>query len=189
MCSFTIESPFALQKFVEASQCVFSNEELNNINLFANIESICAFDNLNAIIKSDSAKYIKGIVMGRTDMAHSLGLNCSDVNSEKIFELAETIASKTKEQKKEFIIGGGISPASIIFLKRLNVDLDKFETRKIVFDSKIINEDSCKDGIKKAIDFEIMWLKNKENYGTLTTQDLKRIKLLKTRYNMELGVF
>ena len=75
---------------------------------------------------------ISTIVVGRTDMACSLGIN--DVNGDDILEICNSIIVLASRQGIETIIGGGIDRKSIDFMRKLVKNgLDKFETRKCVF--------------------------------------------------------
>ena len=122
---------------------------------------------------------ISGIVLGRTDMVGSMNLNKQEINSEKIFVIADSISNKMKELKKDFIIGGSVSTDSIPFFRQLPY-LTKFETRKIIFDAqKALNDKNINNGLFKAIDFEMMWLKYKQDsYNNILTEDNKRFVML-----------
>ena len=62
-------------------------------------------------------------------------------------------------------------------------NLDKFETRKVIFDvSKDFDHSKIKSGIEKALEFELLWIKNKiECDAIINNEDLKRIETLKYR--------
>ena len=178
-----IESEYAAKKFLKSAQIVYSKEEKNTIDLFINIETICGYNHLENILKQDFARQLAGIVIGRTDLAHSLGFNCSDVNNKEIFDYVEKISQIAYKYNKNIVIGGGISAISAPFLKRLKERLTRIETRKIIFNADILNSPNFEDGILKAIDFEILWIQNKENYENLSIQDYNRINILKSRRN------
>ena len=72
-----IESSYALKKFIQT----VPKEYLGN--LFINIESKTAVSNINKIIKSENFKRLKGIVIGRSDLAGSYRMLKSQVNSKK----------------------------------------------------------------------------------------------------------
>ena len=181
-----IESPYAAKKYLQAVKTVFSEEERDAIKFLINIETKYGFNYLEEILNSDFAGDLTGIVMGRTDMTGSLGMSKDDVNHEIIFEYADAIAKTTMKYGKELVIGGGVSAASLPFFKRLPVGaLNRFETRKVIFDAQsVLNDFNADKGIMKAIEFEIMWIKNKQNfYSVFSDEDNKRIKILEARYN------
>ncbi len=176
-----IESTYALKKFIKAVNSVFSEEELDKINLFINIETITGFKCFEEIMNIEQAKTLKGIIFGRVDMSGSLDLEREEVNSQKMLDFALKLAESSKKNNKEFIVGGGVSSLSIPFFKSLsNIHLSGFETRKIIFDAqKSIQDQSIFSGINKAIDFEIMWLQNKKEInGYNNNTDEKRLLLL-----------
>ena len=123
--------------------------------------------------------------MGRTDMTGSLGMSSDDINSQEILEYACAIAEKTLKYNKELVIGGGVSAQSLPFFKKLPENaLNRFETRKIIFDAQeAVNDPDADKGILKAVGFELMWIKNKQDfYSTISHEDETRIKILESRY-------
>ena len=62
--------------------------------------------------------------------------------------------------------------ATGILKKVRDVKLDRFETRKIVFSSEIINEPTLKDGLVNAVHLELLWLKNKKSYYSIIEKDI-----------------
>lgn len=174
-----IESPYALKKFIQTVNLVYKESKPK---LFANIETITGYENFDEIMSIEETKEISGIVVGRFDMAKSLGLVCKDCNGERLFNIVNDLVIKTKKLNKIFAVGGGITDCSIEFFKKMDISIDKFETRKIIFDAKTINDKNIVDGILKAIDFEIEWIKlRNEIYGIFQDKDIIRIQKLQTR--------
>ena len=180
-----IESPYAVKKYLKAVKMAFPTEERNKMRFLINIETKYGFKYIDDILSSDSAKDLSGIVFGRTDMTGSLGMSADDINNQIIFDYAEQIALKTLQYNKELVIGGGVSAMSLPFFKRLPKGaLTRFETRKVIFDAqKAIQDSNADKGILKAVGFELMWIKNKQNfYGSISSEDNKRIEILESRY-------
>ena len=180
-----IETEYAMKKYVGALQFVFPQEERQDIKFLINIETVTGFQNLDKILNSPSFKYIDGVVLGRVDMCGSLGLSRDDINTEKIFEIADSISSKVQRLGKDMVIGGGVSADSIPFFNRLKKNaLTRFETRKIIFDAqKALLDPNADKGILKAVGFELMWLRNKrEFYKMIFEEDSQRLNLLEERY-------
>ena len=163
-----IETPYALKKFVDNCRKIYSDSEIKNINLYSNIETITAYKNIEEILSIPETKYIKGVVLGRDDMAGSIG--DVNINSDKILNISNNVSSISSKYNIDFIIGGGIRPNVIDFLNKLS-NIKYYETRMIVFDGNYIS----KEGIKKAIEFEIEWLKRKQ---IKTDFDIQRINKL-----------
>ncbi len=178
-----IESPYALGKYLQTARRIFTEDEFNSIKFFINIETVSGFNCLEEILSSGYAKDLGGIVVGRTDMAESLGMSKDDVNHEIIFGYTEIITKKALEYGKEVIIGGGVSAESLQFFSRLPL-LSKFETRKVIFDAKTaLKMPDIDKGILKALEFELLWLKNKrETYGIVFKEDEIRLQILEARY-------
>lgn len=178
-----IESPFALQKFIKAAKMAFPVEEFKETKFFINIETIAAYNCLNEIIAAKEVVDLDGIIIGRGDMAESIGLTRNDINSDKIFEMTSEIIKKSKEKSLICGIGGGVSADSLPFLNKLPVGPDFFETRKVIFKFPDATKKDAVKGILKAVGFELMWLKNKQNYYySIYKEDADRIATLENRY-------
>lgn len=180
-----IETAYALKKYIQATKLVFPQEEQEDQSFFMNIETITGYNNLQEMVSIPEAKDLDGIVLGRVDMTGSLNMGRDDINSEKIFEIADSMAVFCKKHNLELIIGGGVSADSLPFFKRLPEGvLSKFETRKVIFDAKkSLNDPNTEKGILKAVGFELMWLQNKRDfYGLIFKEDEKRINMLEARY-------
>lgn len=180
-----IESPYAVKKYLQATRMAFPEEERQNMKFLINIETQYGFQYLEEILSSEVSKDLAGIVMGRTDMTGSLGMSKDDINHEKILKLAQKIAKLTLKYKKELVIGGGVSAMSLPFFKHLPEGaLTRFETRKVIFNAQsAIKDPNADKGILKAVSFEMMWIKNKQNfYGKIACEDNQRIAILESRY-------
>jgi viroplasmin and RNaseH domain-containing protein len=136
-------------------------------------------------MSSEEFAELKGIILGRTDMAYSMGLDRNCVNYDTIYNIANIISQKIMSSNKEFIIGGNVSGESLPFFNKLPY-LSKFETRKIIFNAtNLLNNENAKLGILKAIEFEKMWLQNKrEFYGIILKEDEERLHILETLNKM-----
>jgi len=152
------ETPYSVEKFVNA--CKYVYQKLSDVNLYINIETVTSYNNLDSILSSPFMNYIKGIVLGRDDMAQSFDIPLDEINSVKMLEIVSDIAQKVCLSGKEFIIGGGIRPQAVSFLNEIQkIYLTKYETRRIIFGGNEILKSNSDVGIKKAVEFETMWLK------------------------------
>lgn len=180
-----IETPYALKKYLAATHMVYPKDEWQNVDFLINVETITGYRNFSDMMTLPGIDQLKGIVLGRVDMTGSMGLTRDDINSDAVFEIARDLCVKSKQYGKECVIGGGVSAASIDFFKRLpEGTLDRYETRKVLFQLPgAIGKDSDK-GILKAVGFELMWLKNKrEFYKMIFEEDSQRIDMLQKRYD------
>lgn len=180
-----IESPYALKKYMEASKYAFPEDERKEIKFLINIETIYGFKYIEEVLSSSFSADLAGVVFGRTDMTGSLNMSSDQINHDDILNYAKVIAEKALKYKKELVVGGGVSAASIPFFKQLPPkSLTRFETRKVIFDApKALVDKNAEKGILKAVGFELMWIKNKRDfYGLIHSEDHKRIEVLESRY-------
>lgn len=181
-----VETPYALQKFIRAAHLVYG-ENIEQVELLVNIETFVAYQNFKEMLAIPEIKSLNGIVIGRVDMVGSMGLDRNQVNSQAILDLSIDLAKRAKDHDLKVVVGGGVSVDSIPFFKAFPANhLDRFETRKIIF--------SCPEAIQnsemafiKAVQFEIMWLKNKRNYyGVIAREDEDRIQMMQERYKVSM---
>lgn len=181
-----IESGYAMRKFVEAVKKYFADDLRKNIHFGVNIETIQGFNNLKDILRENSKHLVDSITLGRVDMTGSLGLGRDDINSEKMFEIAQQMFTVARQNRLRTTMGGGISVEAIPFIQRLLAKklLDRFETRKVVFNA-VSNSSRIDGGIIKANKFELLWLKNKRNYySRISHEDDSRIEMLRKRIRL-----
>ena len=87
-----VESPYALRKFLQTIS------KKNKQNLYINLESIQAFENIGKILQQNKLKRLKGVVIGRSDLAGSLNLEKKEVDSRRIFKLVYSTLKKIKKK-------------------------------------------------------------------------------------------
>lgn len=180
-----IETPYALSKYIEAKNKVFTKEEQEEVSFLFNLETITAYNNLTTIIKTANTENgVRGVVMGRVDFAGSLNLDRSEVTSQKITDYCIEVAKSCKENNLDYVVGGAVTLESIDSIRQIqNVFLTRFETRKVILSSESIKISDHKY-LKNAIEFELLALKNKYNYySAIANEDLNRIKMLESRLN------
>jgi len=179
-----IESAYALKKYLGAAKMAFPKDEIADVSLLINVETRSAVKTFDEMLELENLGELDGIVLGRVDLTGSLDLTRDDVNSEKIFEITKELFLKARKKKMECVIGGGVSRASLPFFNRLPPGLlDRYETRKVLFQCPGALGEKAPAGILKAVGFELMWLKNKRNfYGCIYAEDEHRITMLESRY-------
>lgn len=166
-----VESEFALKKFIQTVASSFKGD------LYINLESKNAFKNLDKIISTKEFSRLKGVIIGRSDLAGSFNLPKSKVDSVKIFNLLKSNLKKIKDKKKLIKMGGSITKKSKKFILELfNKKLiDRVETRNIELK---LNKESLKNFdtiIPLIFDFEIEWLKYKNENFKLNKYSRKSI--------------
>jgi hypothetical protein len=182
-----VETPYAIEKYVDAKNKVFNLEERADIDFLVNIETHTGLDNSSDMIDIASKKNgIDGIVFGRVDFAGSQGLALDSINEDNITDNCIEIANKCKNNNLDFVVGGGVSDISIDPLKKISkIHLSRFETRKIIFHAEALNKKEIKKALLNAVHFELLWLLNKrEFYSLITREDDKRLKMLNDRWKI-----
>lgn len=180
------ETPYAVSKFLDAIEKFMPPDNRDDIEFAINIETITAIENLDAILALPKIKYLQGITVGRGDLVQSLQYDRSEVDRKEILDLSTKVLTKSKEKGLKTAIGGSITTKSIDFIKDLVQKhlLDKYETRKVVFRSEAI--DMAEEGIVKALQFELLWLKSKRRYyHRVKNEDEGRIEALEKRFRVD----
>jgi len=168
-----VESEYALTKFIELAKKGYKN------SLYINIETKSAFENIEKIIKSPKFKYLKGIVIGRSDFAGSLSKSKNIVDSKQVYQAILKLLKKIKKKNILVKMGGSITNKSKNFIKILYEKklLNRIETRNIEIVLNKKNLDNLDFIIEKIFNFELQWIEYKLKLLKKTES-----KLLKKNY-------
>lgn len=182
-----IESVYALTKYIDAKNKVYSAEEQQETDFLFNMETESAYKALNEFC-AEAAKPngSKGMVFGRVDFSLSRNLSRDSINSEEVTNCCVTAAAACKAKGLDFVVGGGVSMDAIPALRQVkDVHLTRFETRKIIFSGEALKLPNTEKGLLNAVHFELLWLQNKrEYYGAIEREDVKRIDMLESRWKV-----
>ena len=182
-----VETPYALRKYIAAVEKVFGESEREDLTFLFNLETITAYENLEAMVAvaSDSTN-CHGVVFGRVDFAGSIGMGRSGIESEQVTNCGLRAASLCREKDLEFVVGGAVSIDAFDNLKQISdVHLNRFETRKVVFQASSLLNAEIESGLKDAVHFELLWLLNKRDYyGFIHKEDESRINMLEDRWKV-----
>jgi len=180
-----IESPFALDKFIESSRSILGKELMSNIELGINIETIQAYNNFDEISKSSGFEELHHITMGRVDFVKSMGKDRTYCDSKDLLEKAINLFTKSKNFSKKVYLGGAISNSSKDFLTnlfRLGL-LDKFETRYVIYDPAVALK-KLEVALFEGQKLELEILKNRMNYHVYhSKKEIERIEMIEARVN------
>lgn len=182
-----IESPYALSKYIDAKNKVYTPEERQDTKFLFNLETIESYNRLDGLVNQAVVPSgADGIVFGRVDFASSIGLSKENINSEKITDYVLEVTRACREKKLEMVVGGGVSMDSLPVLAQMaKVGLTRFETRKILFSSDALDIKNISKGLLQAVHFELLWLQNKkEYYSLIQKEDDARIKMLDARWKV-----
>ena len=178
------ETAFAASKFLDVIDTFVPEDNRKDIEFAINIETITAYKNLDEILELKKLNLLTSLTVGRVDFGASLKRDRSFSNSEEMYKYCENIFKKTKIKKLNTCLGGAISPDSKEFITKLveNDLIEKYETRKLVYDKSSINK--IEKGLMAGVKFELMWLKSKRRYyHRIRNEDEKRIEMLEKRIN------
>jgi hypothetical protein len=182
-----VETDYALSKFIEAKNKIYSVDEQKDTDFLVNIETITGFSNLSKICNiAKSEDGIDGIVFGRVDFCGSLLMHRDEINSDDITNYCIETATVAKAANLDFVVGGGVSSFSIPALRNIKEKhLSRFETRKVIFDSSSLENKNISKALLDAVHLELLWLLNKrDHYAMITSEDEKRISMLESRWNI-----
>lgn len=182
-----VETPYALSKFIEAKNKVFSADEFEDTDFLVNIETGTSFSNIDEMIKIASSKNaIQGIVFGRVDYVGSKAMGRDAVNSDEVTKDCLSVAKICMTHHLDLVVGGGVSINAVPALRQIaSTHLSRFETRKVIFDASALANEGIEQGLLHAVHFELLWLLNKrEYYKIITREDDKRIEMLDARWKL-----
>ncbi len=180
-----VESAYAASKYVAAKNLVYSNDEQQDTDFLFNMETITGFENREALIAAISGSDgADGVVFGRVDFVGSMGWARDSINKQQTTDFALETAKLCKTADKQLVMGGGVSIESIDALRQVHeIRLDRFETRKVVFDAGKALSTDIEEGLVDAVHFELLWLLNKRDYyNGIAQEDEKRIGMLESRW-------
>lgn len=182
-----VETPYALSKYIAAKNKVFVAQERDDVSFLFNVETVTAYHNIEALVEiASSDPGCDGVVFGRVDFSGSLGLGRDDIESAQVTAAGEAVARLCSARGLEFVVGGAVSSDALENLRRFKaIHLDRFETRKIVFEGSALDTEHLPEALRQAVHFELLWLLNKrEYYGLMHQEDQARIEMLESRWQV-----
>ena len=182
-----VETPYALSKYIAAKDKVYSPEEQEDVSFLFNLETITAYENLRPMLMMASGKPgCDGVVFGRVDFSCSIGAGRHGIESERVTAPVEAVARACLESGLEFVVGGAVSIDALPNLQRFKaIHLNRFETRKVVFNGAALDSPNLARALRQAVHFELLWLLNKrEYYGLMHQEDQARIAMLEGRWKI-----
>lgn len=99
-----IETPFAMQKFVNAARKVYKTR-VNDIEWIINTETKTCLENFDDILLAGK-NFLNTIVIGRVDLSASMGLGREEIDGDLVFDATKTFAKKAKENNLKVGVGG-----------------------------------------------------------------------------------
>ena len=176
------ETKFAVSKFVNAVDTFVAEDNREDIEFAFNVETITAYNNIDDILSLENINLLSGVTIGRVDFTASMEKDRNFADSDEMLEYCTKIFQKSRAKGLKCGLGGAISTNSASFIKSLVSQnlVDKYETRKIVYDKDAVHNIS--EGILAGVEFELLWLKSKRRYyNRIKIEDEKRIEMLEKR--------
>lgn len=175
-----VETPYALSKFADARDKVYGRHA--DAEFLFNLETQTTLEALDAMLPLARAR-LDGIVFGRVDFTLSRGLQRSAINTREITDAVLKAAHACADADLDLVVGGSVATEAVDALREIRrVRLDRFETRKIVFDGSAADAPDFGAAIANAMAFELAWLENKrDHYRTIADEDQSRIAMMRER--------
>lgn len=176
-----VETPYALSKFADAKDKVYGANAEGTEFLF-NLETGATLESLESMLPLAKAR-LDGIVFGRVDFTLSRGLPRSAINEQEITRAVLTVAEACARADIDLVVGGSVAVEAAAALGEIrNIRLDRFETRKVIFDGAAVETHDFEAGITNAVAFELAWLQNKRDYYlAIGDEDSSRIRMIEER--------
>ena len=180
-----IETPYALSKYIQAKNLVFSPEEQEEVDFLFNIETITAFNHAEELATLASGN-LQGMVFGRVDFSSSMGLGREGIETKDITDKIIKVSQIARDADLDLVVGGAVSKVALPVLQSVyETKLTRFETRKVVFAGQAVEGDGIQDALLNAVHFELLWLLNKRDYySSITKEDASRIEMLESRWQV-----
>lgn len=178
-----IETPYALSKYVEAKCKTYgADHSERGTHFLFNLETETTLRNLEAMVPLARAD-LDGIVFGRVDFTLSRGLPRGAINDRQITDAVLVAARACAANDLELVVGGSVAVEAASALREIRaIRLDRFETRKVVFDGAVAEQRNFEAAIANAVAFELAWLENKRDYyGAIAEEDQARIGMMRER--------
>ncbi len=158
-----VESSFAVSKFIASTENKCRLLSIETPKKFINIETLTAVSNVEEILHQHHSS-LDGIVVGRSDLSKSMGLQKSNVNDKEVIENVSRTLACAKKYNLKTKMGGTVSNASVPIIQELFAQglLDRFETRAVIFDLNRVKDISS--SIKSALRYEQMLLKKRMTF-------------------------
>lgn len=180
-----VETGYAASKYIAAKNLIFDEYEREDTDFLMNLETITGYNNREEIMSEISrVGGADGLVFGRVDFVGSAGWSRDQINHEVTTNHVIEVAKLCQKSNKQLVMGGGVSIESLPAIKAVHhYRLDRFETRKVVFDASAALDSDIELGLLNAVEFELLWLQNKKDYyHGISREDEKRIEMLAKRH-------
>jgi 4-hydroxy-2-oxoheptanedioate aldolase len=177
-----VESAFALRKFAGAATSVYGADRDQRPLMLFNIETERSALDHELLLDAAVDLGIDGVVVGRGDLAESMGLVRGGVEAPEVSDHLRRILAAARSRGLVCGFGGGVSTRTVplaLSLRDAGI-LDYFETRKVLLSpGPSADEESLRREVLVALQFELGWLEHKRDfYANIVGEDDARIQRL-----------
>lgn len=102
-----VESPYALEKFIETLRAVAGARRYRQLRRRLNLETVTAVRQLPAIMRSPAFRAIDQVTIGRQDLSRSLGCRPDDA---RVWRVTRRLVAAVQSRGVPVSVGGGITP-------------------------------------------------------------------------------
>ncbi len=157
-----VESPFAVSKFTSSVKSRCSLLSMPEPKKFINLETIDACNRAKEILEANH-EMLDGVVIGRSDLSRSMGLEKKNVDDKEVISVVKKTLLKARMFGLQTKMGGTISSSSVQHINDLFLEglLDKFETRAVIF--AIEKTTDVHASIKAALNYEQLLLQKRHH--------------------------
>ncbi|NEQ76030.1 MAG: hypothetical protein F6K23_25125 [Okeania sp. SIO2C9] len=152
-----VESEFALEKFVTIIKEICQKHH-KKPRLSMMIESIQTYNNLDIILNSPYFDELEMLVLGRWDLANSMGTQ--NVDDPEVQEICKKIIDAVHKKGKSISVGGFVNPRTAISIK------NEFQADHLNTINFLLNIDKCQDlseGVRLMLNTEIAYYESLKN--------------------------
>ena len=183
-----IESPYALSKYIDAKNIVYTEDEQQDTKFLFNLETETAFQHLPELVDDGPSRRAGPTASSSAGSTSPCRPDATGTTSTPM-PSPSTASRPPRSSRTRGMTswsGGGVSMDALDALRRIrSVYLSRFETRKVIFDAASLEGTNLEKGLVEAVHFELLWLLNKrEYYGAIQHEDAKRIEMLEKRWHV-----
>ena len=104
-----VETPYALKKFIDAKNKVYSIDQQDHTDFLFNLETFSTINYLDEMIDiAKSLRGVQGVVFGRVDFVGSQYMPRDMVDSTEVTKYVTAVAEACKKNNLDFVVGGAV---------------------------------------------------------------------------------
>ncbi|MBI39451.1 MAG: aldolase [Leptospiraceae bacterium] len=145
-----IESSYALKNFIQTLRELCTADQYASLEKGINLETVTAFQNMDAILTSPARKELRQVTAARTDLSGSMDRSPDDP---EVLEACSLIVARCQEYELRTSVGGAVHPGIIETLVH-RIAPDTINTRHMVISRAALREDAT-GHLTRCLEFEL----------------------------------